>query len=214
MRLFLSSQDLGNFPQVARKLAGSNNRALYVKNAQDNLPPEERNYSTPEKKKMFEAAGFEFEEIDLREYFGHPKELRQKLRDYGSFWSAGGNVFILRRAFAASGLDKILADLLKKDKILYGGWSAGAMVMTPDLKGADWDKGDRPEIIPEGYDSKIIWTGLSQVPFYIAPHIGNVKFGDRPAGMVDFYKSRNLPFYDIADGQVVVVNGDEVELLT
>ena len=58
MRLFLSSQDFGNYPDVAAKMAGSNKKAAYIKNAQDDLPPQERNFSTPEKKKMFESAGF------------------------------------------------------------------------------------------------------------------------------------------------------------
>lgn len=213
MRLFLSSQDLGNYPEVARKLAGKNKKAAYSKNAQDDLPPEQRNFSTPEKKRMFEAAGFEFEEIDLRNYFGSPEKLASKLSGFGSFWAAGGNAFILRRALAASGLDKTIIDLLKKDKILYGGWSAGAMIMTPDLKGADWDETDRPEIVPEGYNAKIIWQGLAQVPFYIAPHIGNEMFGDRPVGMVEYYKSRKLKYYALKDGQVVVIDGDKVEFL-
>jgi dipeptidase E len=213
MRLFLSSQDLGNYAEVAAKMAGKNKKAAYIKNAQDDLPPEDRNWSTPEKKKMFEAVGFEFEELDLRDYFGAPDKLRKRLNEFGSFWAAGGNVFVLRRAFAQSGLDKILVDLLKKDKILYGGWSAGAMIMAPDLKGADWDETDRPDIVPKGYKSKLIWEGLALVPFYIAPHMGNEKFGDRPEGMRDYYIGRKLPHYALKDGQVVIVDGDKTEVL-
>src|SRR3990167_2665869 len=104
MRLFLSSQDLGRHADIAARMAGKNKKALYIKNAQDHLPPEGRNFSTPEKKKMFEAAGFKFEEIDLRDYFKKPDKLAKKLSDAGSFWSSGGNVFVLRRAYAASGL--------------------------------------------------------------------------------------------------------------
>jgi dipeptidase E len=213
MRLFLSSQDLGNYADVAAKMAGANKKALYIKNAQDNLPLEERNFSTPEKKKMFEAAGFEFEEIDLRDYFGEPEKLLNKLSNYGSFWSSGGNVFILRRAFAASGLDKILIDLLKKDRILYGGWSAGAMVMAPDLKGPDWSEEDKSNIIPEGYDPKIIWQGLNLVPFYIVPHLGSEIHGASPQKLANYYKSKKLRHYALEDGQVVVVDGDKTELL-
>src|SRR3990167_1920870 len=113
MRLFLSSQDFGDYPEVAAKLAGRNRKAAYVKNAQDDKP-DERDLSTPEKKLMFEAAGFEFEEIDLRNYFGKSKDLLNKLSNFGSFWSSGGNTFILRRAMKASGLDEILKQLLKE----------------------------------------------------------------------------------------------------
>jgi dipeptidase E len=215
MRLFLSSQDLGKYGKRAAELAGNNKRVAYFKNAQDDKPPEERNWSTPEKKKMFEEAGFEFEEIDLRDYFGKKDELLNKLSGFGSFWSAGGNVFVLRRAFAASGLDKILLDLLKKDKVLYGGWSAGAMVMTPDLKGADWTEEDRPHIIPKGYDKnqKEIWEGLNQVPFYIVPHFGNPIFEHGPQTMIDYYESNNLPHKVLKDGQVIMIDGEKEEFL-
>lgn len=213
MRLFLSSQDLGRYAEVASRMAGSNKKALYIKNAQDNLPPEERNFSTPEKKKMFEAAGFEFEEIDLRDYFGKPDKLLSKLSNYGSFWSSGGNTFILRRAFAASGLDKILTDLLKNDQILYGGWSAGAMIMAPDLKGPDWSEEDRSHIVPEGYKTKVIWQGLNLVPFYIVPHFGSGIHGDSPQKLANYYKSKKLRHYDLEDGQVVVIDGEKTEFL-
>lgn len=215
MRLFLSSQDLGNYADVAAKMAGKNKRAAYIKNSQDDLPSEQRNFSTPEKKKMFEAAGFEFEELDLRDYFGKPDKLLNKLSNFGSLWSAGGNVFVLRRAFTASGLDKILISLLKENKILYGGWSAGAMIMTPDLKGADWSEEDRPHIIPKGYDQnqKVIWKGLGLVPFYIAPHFGNPKFGEGPQKMIDYYKKNKLPHYVLQDGQVIVIDGNKEEFL-
>jgi dipeptidase E len=194
-------------------MAGKNKKALYIKNAQDHLPPQERNFSTPEKKKMFEAAGFEFEEIDLRDYFGKPDKLLNKLSNSGSFWSSGGNPFILRRAFAASGLDKILIDLLRKDKILYGGWSAGAMIMAPDLKGPNWSEEDRSSIIPEGYEPKVIWQGLNLVPFYIVPHFGGERHGDSPQKLANYYKSKKLRHYVLEDGQAIVIDGDKEEFL-
>ncbi len=64
-----------------------------------------------------------------------------------------------------SGLDKILVELLKKDKILYGGWSAGAMIMAPDLRGPDWSEEDKPDVVPAGYDAKAIWQGLNLIRF-------------------------------------------------
>jgi dipeptidase E len=213
MRLFLSSQDLGHHANIARKLAGENNKALFIKNAQDDKPPEERNFSNPEKQKMFEQAGFEFEMIDLRDYFGKPKELEKKLSVAGSFWSSGGNTFVLRRAMKASGLDEIIKRLLQEDRILYGGWSAGAMIMTPDLKGSDWSEEDRPNIVPKGYDANVIWEGLNLVPFYIVPHSGSEIHGDSPQKLADYYKSKNLRHYILEDGQVVVINGDKEEFL-
>ena len=52
MRLFLSSQDFGNYPQVVSDLVGNNKKAAFIKNAHDDLPVAERNFSLPEKKRM------------------------------------------------------------------------------------------------------------------------------------------------------------------
>jgi len=50
MRLFLSSQDLGNYPEVAAKLAGKNKKAAYLKNAQDDCL-QRREIGVPQKRK-------------------------------------------------------------------------------------------------------------------------------------------------------------------
>lgn len=213
MRLFLSSQDLGNYGKVAAKMVGENKKALYIKNAQDYLPAEERNFSTPAKKKMFAAVGLQLEEVDLRDYFSKPDKLFNKLSNYGSFWSSGGNLYVLRRAFAASGLDKILIKLIKEDKILYGGWSAGAMIVSPDLKRPLWSEEDRSDIVPEGYNPKVIWQGLNLVPFYIVPHFRSGLHGDSPQELADYYKSKKLRHYNLKDGQVILMDGNKTEFL-
>ena len=214
MRLFLSSQDFGNYPEVATKLAGENKKAAYIKNAQDHLPPEERNFSTPEKKKMFEAAGFEFEELDLRDYFGKSEELLNKLSNFGSFWSSGGNTFILRRAMKASGLDVILKQILKEDKIMYGGWSAGACVTAPSLHGIEY--GDRPQldVVPKNYPvKKTIWEGLNLVSFMIVAHCKSDWFGKEADKSIEYFKKHRIRYKPLRDGQVIVVDGKKVEFL-
>lgn len=214
MRLFLSSQDFGKYDDVAYKLAGKNNLALYIKNAQDDKPAEVRNYSTPEKKKMFENAGFKFEEIDLRDYFGKSDALKKKIESAGSFWSSGGNTFILRRAMKASGCDKILQELLAKDKILYGGWSAGACVTAERLDGIQY--GDRPkeDVVPKNYPIKAtIWEGLGLVDFMIVPHYKSDWFGVEADRTVAYLKKKKLPYKTIEDGQVAVVEDGKVVFL-
>lgn len=214
MRLFLSSQDLGNYPEIAIKLAGKNKKAAYMKNAQDDLPPEERNFSTPEKKKMFEDAGFEFEELDLRDYFGKPDKLLNLLSNFGSFWSSGGNTFILRRAMKASGLDEILKKLLSEDKLLYGGWSAGACVLAPSLRGIEHGDRPQPDVVPDDYPIKeTIWDGLNLVPFMIVPHCKSDWFGKEADASIKYFKKHKIPYKPLEDGQVIMVNGKKVEVL-
>jgi dipeptidase E len=214
MRLFLSSQDLGNYPDVVAKLAGKNKKAAFVKNAQDDIPPEERNFSIPEKKKMFESAGFEFEELDLRDYFGKPEKLLNKLSNFGLIWCSGGNTFILRRAMTASGLDEILKDLLKRDKIVYGGSSAGSCVTAPSLRGIQFGDRPKPDVVPDNYPIKeTIWDGLDSVPFMIVPHCKSDWFGKEADRTIAYLKKHKLPHRALKDGQVIVINGDKEEFL-
>jgi len=215
VRLFLSSQDLGNYPEVARQLAGDNAKAAFIKNAQDDKPASERDFSTPEKKLMFESVGFDFEEIDLRDYFGKQDGLRGKLSSFGSVWCAGGNTFILRRAMKLSGLDEILLDSLSKDQILYGGWSAGACVTAPSLDGIQ--RGDRPhpDVVPDEYSIKeTIWEGLDLVPFMIIPHVNMEWFIDDAKEAERYMTEKNIPFKRLEDGQVIVIDGRKVEFLS
>ncbi len=215
MRLFLSSQDFGNYADIAIKLTGKNKKAAFIKNAQDDKPASERNFSLPEKKHMFEEAGFElFEEIDLRDYFGKADLLRKKLLDFGSIWCAGGNTFILRRAMAASGLDDLLIEWLKEDKILYGGWSAGACIAAPSLRGVEQGDRPHPDVVPDNYPIKeIVWDGLNLVPFMIVPHYGSDWFKEQADASAGYLKENNIPHKILKDGQVIIVDGDKEKFL-
>ena len=212
MKLFLSSQDLGRHGHIARELCGDNAKVAFIKNAQDDKPDVERNFTTPQKKLMFEQLGFSFEEIDLRHYFGKQAKLYEKLREFGSVWCAGGNTYILRRAMRASGLDNILNELVPSGQLVYGGWSAGACVAAPSLHGME--RGDRPSpsVVPAAYPAKeIIWEGLGFVDFSIVPHCNMDWFIDDAQATIANYKANNVPYVALNDGDVVVVFDDMVK---
>lgn len=214
MRLFLSSQDFGKYAHRAYELADENKRAVFIKNAQDDKPAEERNFSTPQKKLLFEQAGFTFEELDLRDYFGRTEELKKKLASFGSVWCSGGNSFILRRAMRDSGLDSFIIDWIKEDRILYGGYSAGAIVATTTLHGSEIGDRPRPNVVPENYITKeTIWEGLGLVPFSIVPHVGSDWFGEKAAIAIEHFKAHNSPYKALKDGQVIIIDGDKEEFL-
>jgi len=127
-------------------------------------------------------------------------------------WVCGGNSFILRRAIAQSGFDEAITDLLAADEIVYGGFSAGACVVTPSLMGIDLC--DDPEVVPEGYQEEVIWDGLGLVDYSIVPHYKS----DHPESAVldetaTFLEDRGMPFKTLRDGEVIVVDGESEELL-
>jgi dipeptidase E len=211
MRLFLSSENLGNYPKVFFDLHGENKKLAFTENAKDDWSEKDRAAKVEEHKQQFESEGFEFVELDLREYFGEPERLESFLKDFGGIWVAGGNSFFLRKAFAYSGLDKLLIKLIKEDKIAYGGSSAGSIIVTPNLRGSE--HGDYPHVVPKGYKKGIIWEGLNLVPFYIVPHYKSDWWGKEADLMISYLKKENLKYYVLKDGQAVLIDGDKEEFL-
>jgi hypothetical protein len=52
-------------------------------------------------------------------------------------WLRGGNVFMLRYALFRRGADIVFRDLLAADALVYAGYSAGACVLSPGLRGLE-----------------------------------------------------------------------------
>lgn len=212
MRLFLSSQNFGNHTETLLQLISSRKKVIFINNAKDYSSPTERGQHSAEKKEEFTAIGLQFQEIDLRDYFGKRAELAKKLeQDIGLVWLSGGNTFILRRALRYSGLDKLLPEFLRQDAFVLGGSSAGSIVATPSLHGTEY--GDDPHELPDGYNETVIWDGLNLVPFYIVPHYRSEWFGEESEAMAQYFKQQSMPYYALKDGQVVVVQNEKTEVL-
>jgi dipeptidase E len=213
MRLFLSSYRIGNRPDKLVELVGDNKKVADITNAGDLLTTAELQERLDEDKAMFNELGLKSEHLDLRNYFDNdPKKLEEKLRNYGLIWVRGGNAFNLRQAMQRSSFDWVIKKLLKEDALVYGGYSAGACVLTPSLNGIDIV--DDPNIFPEGYEHKIIWEGLNIIPYEIAPHYKS----DHPESddidkVVDYYEKNNIPYKALRDGEVIMINGDKEEVL-
>jgi dipeptidase E len=204
MKLYLSSFRNGNNPGELLKLLGNGRRTALIFNAQDLKPQEDRaNDLAQESERSLEP-----EEVDLRQYFGDPQALKERLSQFDLIWVRGGNVFVLRRAFKQSGADIIIPDLLKAETIVYGGYSAGVDVMQPDLHGIELV--DDPNVVPERYDKEIIWDCLGLIPYCVAPHYKS----DHPESadvdkVVDYYIDNHIPFVALRDGQAIVIDGTE-----
>jgi len=212
MRLFLSSENLGNYPDEFLKLVGPNKRLAFVENAKDDWDAKDRKAKVEEHLKQFKDVGFDVFELDLRDYFGKHQELTKKLSACSGVFVAGGNTFILSRAFRYSGLDKFLYDAVRKNELAYGGSSAGSIIATPSLRGSEL--GDHPKVTPKGYKDEIIWDGLDFVNFHVIPHYKSDWFGIEAEAMLDYMKSHAMNYKTLMDGQVFLVNGDRAELLT
>lgn len=211
MKLFLSSQGFGDHLDRLQQMVGSDRRVLFIDNAKDGGSASERKAHVEEKQKEFESAGFEFYELDLRSYFGSPDTLKPLIEAASFVWVSGGNTFILRRAFAYSGMDSLLENAIKAGGMVYGGSSAGSILMTKTLHGTE--HGDDPYEVPAKYSEEIIWNGLGLVYPQLVPHYQSDWFKDEAQAMVDYFEQNGMKYETLKDGEVYIVDGAYEEKL-
>ncbi len=206
MKFYLSSYKIGNETDKLKALIPANNKkTAYISNALDfSNDAERRKQGEQSDIEQLKPFGLDVELLDLRDYFGKKTELEKKIAEFGVIWVRGGNCFVLRQAMKLSGLDNILKDLLKKEDILYGGYSAGVCVLAPTLKGMELV--DDPNVKPYDSQKETIWDGVGILDYTILPHYKS----DHPeSGKVDEaieYMTKNkIPFKTLRDGEVIII---------
>lgn len=211
MRLYLSSFRNGNKPEELLRLLGTGRRTALIANSMDFLDESARSGSVAQETERLKSIGLEPTEVDLRQYFGKPGELKELLSTFDLIWARGGNAFILRRAFKQSDADTVIPELLAEDKVAYGGYSAGICILSPSLKG--FELVDEPYVVPNGYDPEVLRDCLGIVPYAIAPHYKS----DHPESTaidksVEYLIDHHLPFIALHDGEAIVMqdNGQKV----
>ena len=207
VRLYLSSYRMGDrFAELVSALPPGAPVAV-VSNALDFIDPEARaayarNVHDPVAE--FRAHGLTAFDLDLRQYFARPEALAEALAPVRLIFATGGNAFLLRRAMAQSGLDALIPGRLAQGDLIYGGWSAGAVVAGPALKGLHLM--DDPAVLaPGGYAPEPIWDGLGLVDFTIVPHFASDHpEADAAAKAAAWLQAEGLPFRTLRDGEVIV----------
>ena len=203
MRLYLASFRLGPHHERLRRLAGGGRRTALIPNAVEHVPTEDRIVGLRRDVDELEATGLEVTLLDLRE----PGAV-DRLADFDIVWVRGGNVFVLRRALAHTGADSRLINLLERDVVVYGGYSAGPCVLGPDLTALrrvdDLDAVAEP--ITDG-------LGLLDRPF--VPHVRSPAHPESAGcdAVAADYQTRGQAHWALRDGQVLIIDGDEMTLL-
>lgn len=205
MRLMLlSSHALGEHGSRLRDLVGDGTRAGLIFNALDQ-------YDTRLRRLPLETAqlvelGLEREELNLRDHFGDQEGLRDRLDDLDLVWVLGGNAFVLARAMALSGFRAASMPALDDGRLTYAGYSVGACVTGPDLRGLHLMDDDA--VVPEGYAADSPTEALGWVPWRIVPHWTDD--GSEPAATAaaECLRREGVPFRKLRDGESIVVEGD------
>lgn len=204
MKFYLSSYGIGDEADKLVRLVPHGSIG-YIPNARDftGVDLVRRAKRSETDMSVLNALGLQSELLDLREYFGQPEKLRQKVTELGSIFISGGNVFVLRQAMFLCGLDTILTSLRDDPHFLYAGYSAAGCVLAPDLHA--FPIVDRPDT-PYPGQTEVIWDGLGFVDFAFMPHWKS----DHPesAGVdqeIAYCEAHHIPYRAVRDGQVIII---------
>ena len=210
MRLYLSSFRLGEHPeQLIALLDDPSGPAAIIPNACDAYPPEGRVEGVQRELDALRGLGIAADVLDLRDYFGAGERLATELARYRMVWVRGGNTFVLRYAMAASGADALLTDLVRRDALVYAGYSAGACVLAPSLRGLEADDLDAANVVRSTYGAEPVWDGLGLLDYMILPHFESPGHPETEAvgTAVERFRAAGLPHRTLRDGQAFVIDG-------
>ena len=209
MRLYLSSYQLGDHPEMFTSLVGGSRCGWVIMNAFDGADPDMRRLETERQVKNLARVGLAARELDLR---GHdPRSLAAKIGKPDFLWVRGGNVFTLRAVLAQSGADAIIADRVGADALVYAGFSAGGCVLAPSLSGLE--ECDSTEDALSMYGA-VQFDGLHILDRPFVPHLCSPEHPESEAltRVAAAYAQEDQPYWGLRDGQALVVDGTSVSL--
>ncbi len=129
---------MGDHPEhLVALVGGDGRRSVVIANAMDDAPRDVRRAGVELELAALADLGVGAAELDLRGYFGQQQRLRQDLAGVSMAWLCGGNTFMLRYALYLSGADTVFRELLAANALVYAGYSAGACILSPSLRGLE-----------------------------------------------------------------------------
>lgn len=201
MKLYLSSYRIPR-PDVLTDLVGkpaAKIRVAVIFNAHDGYPEDQRAEKAADLAGYFTDHNFNWDRLDLREYFGRSADLMAYLQQMDAVWAAGGNTYALRSAMRRSGFDQVSSRLVEEG-LIYGGDSAGAIVAGPDLH--FFETADDPALAEE-----LVYEGLNLTEQVVIPHWGSEKYASVLEDTLNNHRAAGHQTTVLTDEQVLVING-------
>lgn len=204
MKLFLASSFDKTASLFKQRVPESARRVIFVANAAD---PCEEKWWVDLDRDAFKKLGFEVIETDLRQF--DEKSFKQRLGDADILHFCGGAVFYLLSLLKQKGLEELIIDYVKNDKIIYTGTSAGSIIPSPalDLYKYDTEEG-------KFYKNEAEAKGLGLVNFVILPHCNNPDMTENNKNVVEHAHKYSAPLLLLHDNQAVWVENGKLELLS
>ncbi len=216
MRMYLSSFRTGDHPEQMLALLAdpaSTVDVAVIANALDALPAEERRAAVEQEVEALTGLGLRPVEVDLRACFGlSVARTAAALSRFPLVWVRGGNVFVLRQALARSGADEVLTGLLRRDAVVYAGYSAGACVLAPDLHGLE--QCDDLQAVHTAYGDRARLDGLALLDYVVVPHIDSPGHPESEilGAVADRYRAEGIAHRTLRDGEAIVIDGGSTRI--
>lgn len=178
-------------------------------NALDGQDEERRTAEARTQIANLDSIGLTAEDLDLRTL--NPVTVRDAFGDPDFVWVRGGNVFTLRMAMARSGIDQVLTEYTRKDRLVYAGYSAGPCVLAPSLAGLE--RCDSTEACIAAY-GEVRFDGLGILDRPFVPHLNSPSHPESAAldEVAAAYEAAGQPYWALADGQALVVQGSRTTI--
>lgn len=204
MNLYLSSLGIPNTKALHELLGKSSGiKVASIRPGWNTYPKQKVDKWSKDADTLFKNIGATAKVINLEKYAGKPAELQDKLSECDLVWVHGGNSFYISYWMKQSNFKTVLSELFKRG-LTYGGESAGAVVVCPNLHGIEL--ADDPSDAPEP-----VYEGLNLVDFAIVPHWGNEAFQPVLVGVKTESDKYNKKVLTIADDECLVVRDGVVE---
>lgn len=214
VRMYLSSFRLGAAPERIVHMVNEPRRALVIANAADAYGDEaRRREGVARELDELRTLGLHPVELDLRTYLDDPEGAARELGTAQLVWVRGGNTFVLRYLLARCGLDSVLKQALVRDQLVYGGYSAGVILLQKTLRGSEMV--DDPDAVRRTYGDEPLWDGLGLLDYAVVPHYESPGHPETEAcgRLAQFYRDSAITHRTLRDGQAIVIDGSTSELV-
>lgn len=210
MKLALFSQNL-NKKHIEKlrtyfKKPLSEVKFLYI-NTPGNYKPYKSEWMIASEKR-WQAVFPKFQEFDLERAYRIDSNFNFKefLSNYDFIFVSGGTAYILTYWMKKTGSLEIIRELIRDDKIVYGGESAGAIFAYKEID--TYKELDHPERAPEKVDE-----GLDVIDFAPIPHWKNQEFQEGLQNIKNKFEEKGVKTYTITDEQGLFVDDKKIELI-
>ncbi len=113
----------------------------------------------------------EFVFIDITKRDEEAKLEAEKIMSSNILMMTGGNTFDLKNNLSKSEIDKTILEFVKKDDFVLAGFSAGAIMMTPNINAASQPAGTDPTDLADENNAGVTdFIGLNIIDFEVYPH--------------------------------------------